>query len=71
MSFIACSCSAEDCRINGCRQVRNLQRRTYERLITNPLPNAPATPRGCICPPTSEQTCQSEVCPRKAKEKPA
>lgn len=22
-------------------------------------------PRGCICPPTSEQTCQSQACPRK------
>jgi hypothetical protein len=21
--------------------------------------------RGCICPPTSEQTCQSPTCPRK------
>lgn len=22
-------------------------------------------PPGCICPPTSEQTCQSPTCPRK------
>lgn len=22
-------------------------------------------PRGCICPPTSEQTCQNPNCPRK------
>lgn len=22
-------------------------------------------PQGCICPPTSEQTCQSATCPRK------
>ncbi len=21
---------------------------------------------GCVCPPTSEQTCQSQLCPRKA-----
>lgn len=21
--------------------------------------------RGCICPPTSEKTCESETCPRK------
>ena len=21
---------------------------------------------GCICPPTSEQTCQSPICPRRA-----
>ena len=24
------------------------------------------TPMGCICPPTSEQTCQNPSCPRKA-----
>lgn len=23
-------------------------------------------PMGCICPPTSEQTCQNPLCPRKA-----
>lgn len=23
------------------------------------------TPMGCICPPTSEQTCQNPICPRK------
>ena len=28
------------------------------------VPDAPA-PRGCICPPTSEQTCQGWSCPRK------
>ena len=22
-------------------------------------------PKGCICPPTSEQTCQAAECPRK------
>lgn len=22
-------------------------------------------PPGCICPPTSEQTCESPTCPRK------
>jgi hypothetical protein len=26
----------------------------------------PPTPIGCICPPTSEQTCQRVDCPRKA-----
>ena len=28
-----------------------------------PLQSAPP---GCICPPTSEQTCQNQLCPRKA-----
>lgn len=23
------------------------------------------TPPGCICPPTSEQTCQNPTCPRR------
>jgi len=26
---------------------------------------APPVMRGCICPPTSEQTCASPLCPRK------
>ncbi len=34
-----------------------------------PIYNMPApptfTPQGCICPPTSEKTCQSGICPRK------
>jgi len=25
----------------------------------------PSPPMGCICPPTSEKTCESPVCPRK------
>jgi hypothetical protein len=25
----------------------------------------PVQQQGCICPPTSEQTCQSPTCPRK------
>lgn len=29
----------------------------------------PVTPPGCVCPPTSEQTCQSPVRPRKAPAK--
>jgi hypothetical protein len=24
-----------------------------------------AAPPGCICPPTSEKTCQSPICPRR------
>lgn len=26
---------------------------------------SPHQPMGCICPPTSEQTCQNSLCPRK------
>lgn len=25
----------------------------------------PAVPFGCVCPPTSEQTCQADRCPRR------
>lgn len=31
------------------------------------MPPAPTfTPQGCICPPTSEKTCESICCPRKS-----
>lgn len=26
--------------------------------------------QGCICPPTSEQTCQNPTCPRKPPQEP-
>lgn len=30
------------------------------------LPPAPISyPQGCICPPTSEKTCEAPLCPRK------
>lgn len=31
----------------------------------------PPPPAGCVCPPTSEQTCQSLTCPRKPPRRPA
>lgn len=31
----------------------------------------PTPPLGCICPPTSEKTCESVICPRKNHLKPA
>ena len=34
---------------------------------TTVAPNYTPLPHGCICPPTSEQTCQNPVCPRKAR----
>lgn len=30
-----------------------------------PSPSPTLTPHGCICPPTSEQTCGNPLCPRK------
>lgn len=29
-----------------------------------PAPTFYPTPMGCICPPTSEQTCKNPACPR-------
>lgn len=30
----------------------------------------PPTPMGCICPPTSEKTCEAPMCPRQNPLKP-
>lgn len=30
-------------------------------VVPPPMPQ----PMGCICPPTSEQTCMNPLCPRK------
>lgn len=46
-----CCCSDAECRMYGCKLRRG-------SMIMQ-------TPQGCICPPTSEQTCQSPTCPRK------
>ena len=33
-------------------------------------PQAPVIQRGCICPPTSEKTCEAPMCPRRATNAP-
>lgn len=34
--------------------------------LTYHMPPAPVfQPAGCICPPTSEKTCENQMCPRK------
>lgn len=48
-------CSFTDCINNPNRQI----------LPTQPMWNIPSAQMGCICPPTSEKTCESRVCPRK------
>ena len=45
-------CMDYTCAMYGCKQRRI------------PMVIQPVT-QGCICPPTSEQTCQNERCPRK------
>jgi hypothetical protein len=54
MSYV---CAHNPCPSPGCPYCRP------ENWRTMPVPLAPA---GCICPPTSEQTCQSPTCPRKS-----
>ena len=44
----------------GCQKIG---RRNY--VPTWSPPHQPFYPVGCICPPTSEKTCESAVCPRK------
>jgi hypothetical protein len=34
-------------------------------LLDAPAPAGVTVPQGCICPPTSEQTCGNPLCPRK------
>jgi len=51
-----CCCSDPWCQFNGCR---NTLRHTYQTAQASPVA------RGCICPPTSEQTCMAPMCPRK------
>lgn len=50
-------CWHADCERHGARP--------FGRPITWPVA-APVAPVGCICPPTSEQTCGNPVCPRRA-----
>ena len=49
-------CMDYHCAMYGCRK------RHPSGIILYPTT---APPQGCICPPTSEQTCQNPFCPRK------
>jgi len=38
----------------------------YPQLVYTTPPNREPWPlQGCICPPTSEKTCEAAMCPRK------
>jgi hypothetical protein len=58
-------CHDPDCTIYGCRvfwpngMKPTLTKDQYLQMT------GISQPRGCICPPTSEQTCMSKYCPRK------
>lgn len=47
-------CSNTAC-VTGCKRKSN-----HHMAITPTY-----TPQGCICPPTSEKTCESPTCPRR------
>ena len=51
-------CANVICSQYGCQKLK------YQPI--QPQPVAPLKPPviGCICPPTSEQTCQNPTCPR-------
>lgn len=67
MQMISCSrfpcgghaggCSFADC--------TNNQRFIQTPGFPPPMVAQPTTPMGCICPPTSEKTCEGPFCPRK------
>ena len=47
-------CADRSCAVYGCKHRRN-----------TPLAIVQPVTQGCICPPTSEQTCLNDRCPRK------
>jgi hypothetical protein len=55
-------CSVLDCnRVLKDRLYRISGMPTRNTWTSGPMPQ----PMGCICPPTSEQTCMNPLCPRK------
>lgn len=44
-----------------CDEAANEIERLNRELISAKVPS-----RGCVCPPTSEQTCMSQLCPRRS-----
>lgn len=62
MSIISCPsyCTNYLCSMYGCQRTAPC----YQPAFV--APNYTPPPQGCICPPTSEQTCQNPACPRKA-----
>ena len=49
---------------HSARRRRGGMKRPFELGRPEPLPT------GCICPPTSERTCQNPKCPRKDHRSP-
>ena len=59
----ACSCSLPQCKIHGCINQPGLRMYQETAQIAAPIS---IYAQGCICPPTSEQTCRADYCPRKS-----
>ena len=71
MMSIACYCTGA-CRVPPYRCVNAPEQYSIWGASSPPQPlNRPTTPTGCICPPTSEQTCEAPSCPRQNPYKQA
>ena len=55
-------CANVMCSQYGCQR----QRQAIAPYL-HPHCSAVIVPQGCICPPTSEQTCMNPACPRKPR----
>lgn len=53
-------CANVICSQYGCQRQRQVT-----GAHSYPYYSAVIVPQGCICPPTSEQTCMNPACPRK------
>ena len=56
-------CSFADCINNQARGV------PVPGFYVQPQPSYHPPQMGCICPPTSEKTCESRICPRRDHSK--
>ena len=56
-------CSDQDC--PGLAADKLFRRKLMEEVDAIWRKDSPQQPIGCICPPTSEQTCMNPLCPRK------
>lgn len=62
--MLACFCADRECRLYGCKLRK--EQAAYPRWPDHDQTLKPAPVQGCICPLTSEITCENEMCPRKS-----
>lgn len=64
------ACANYACTLYGCQgYCRGYTMTRYYNTVPYQWAQWPVQQPGCICPPTSEQTCQAATCPRKAPAK--